>query len=1229
MAIPSVNELITLTVGMFGAAPGASILTELDNSAKAGQSLTDIANNLASTSAFTSIYPTFLTNAQFSTEFVASLFSETSAAVQLELVELATSILNSGTSRGALIVMAINALAGVPEADATYGASAAALNNKVEVAYDFTVVQKLNGTSLEDLQGVISSVTSDQATVDVALTENYDRANAGQDFPLTTISDVFNGGAKNDTFHGVYGDDALVGHGATTFGLGDVLDGKGGVDTLNLTVIDSADPSAAVVVRNIENINVADSKGTTLDASLFEGGKVNFSLTGGVTSTLNGATALTGVTATGTGSLVVNGPTAATTISKIGTGDLTVNGASTATTFTVGGAGDLLVDYTSTTGTTTAKLALVGATGDLDVSDGNGIEAVTIATSGTNNVTLTAGTSAATVTVSGSGTNTFDISGPNSVAGLLTLNASTSTATNTFLMGVTLQTTDTIMGGTGTDTLSANFTGATLVKPTITGVETIIADFDAAAILNLEDTTGVTAIALAGGTANATITKVASTVTSLTATTATGINDISFTYTDASAALLTTTLGTKAATAYDDINLVNTSGLILNTTGAGGVTVDDINLNGDQSGITITTNSALTVNNDINVASGDVGAVTVTANKNLDATLNINSGTVGAVSVTAAASVTNVDFQVNADEATGGDITVTVGAASNVSAGFYAAEGDIGNVTMSAAAGANIDSYISTSGGDIGDVTVTSTGTNTDAAVYVNATWVDDGKGNYANGGNIGDISLDITGQNAQGFVDAEADGGNIGNVVMNITGEDASGYVDLTATREGTLYGTGGSIGTVTVTAGDNNAFGVFIESEIAAGLVTATAGNGGSGDIYFGSQAGDAAGVVVTVGDDFELDITVSGFDGDMGDISVTAGESFSGSFDFVSGDGDVGNVSFTATDRAIVDFRLTSYSGGDFGVFSVTAGDDAYIDFNFSGAGAANIGGMVLTLGDRAGVEFDMSSGGDFGDIAINAGDNFSGNFDFENHDGDISDITVEAGVGSYIDFNFSRSTSIDIGDVTFIGGNAGSTAVLDIDLNNSNSVTSIGEVDASAWLGSVTIDLSGVQTGTVIRVGAGGSTVTGTNQQDNIFLGAGVDAVIFEGTATDTLFGFKAGTGFDVLDVQNSTNFTAYTADTANTLTSGDLTVLTDIAGGEDITTEAGLLAALNAGGEYAQIDATAGAGTYTFVTAATAASNIFYVFNAVETADGEFDSVSLVGVVNSSTAFSAVVAGNFA
>lgn len=224
MATPSVNELITLTVGMFGAAPGASVLTELDNQAKAGSSLTQIAENLAASSAFTGIYPTFLTNAQFTTDFVGSLFSETSAAVQLELVALATSLLNSGTSRGALVVMAINALAGVPEADTTYGNSAAKLSNQVEVANDYTVINKLSGGSLADLQGVISSVTSTQASVDAALLAIDGTVNAGTPFTLTTGVNSFTGSALNDTFNAT----------ALTFTAGDVLNGGAGTDTLSI-----------------------------------------------------------------------------------------------------------------------------------------------------------------------------------------------------------------------------------------------------------------------------------------------------------------------------------------------------------------------------------------------------------------------------------------------------------------------------------------------------------------------------------------------------------------------------------------------------------------------------------------------------------------------------------------------------------------------------------------------------------------------------------------------------------------------------------------------------------------------------------------------------------------------------------------------------------------------------------------------------------------------------------
>ena len=145
----------------------------------------------------------------------------------------------------------------------------------------------------------------------------------------------------------------------------------------------------------------------------------------------------------------------------------------------------------------------------------------------------------------------------------------------------------------------------------------------------------------------------------------------------------------------------------------------------------------------------------------------------------------------------------------------------------------------------------------------------------------------------------------------------------------------------------------------------------------------------------------------------------------------------------------------------------------------------------------------------------------------------------------------------------------------------------------------------------------------------FNGAGVDTFHFDTTPTsvDQVFSFKAGAGADVLDIEFAANFTAYTVNTADTLASGDVTKLTDIAGGQDLTTAAGVLAAVNAGGEYALIDSNGAAGNYQFITAASATATDYYVWEAVSSASAEFDTVTLVGIVHASTAFSSLVAGN--
>jgi hypothetical protein len=186
---------------------------------------------------------------------------------------------------------------------------------------------------------------------------------------------------------------------------------------------------------------------------------------------------------------------------------MTVSNAQLATVFgaaVTGRAFTETITYSGTSGTAdTANLSAAGtgsstARSTFNVGS-NDIEAVTLATSGSNYMTVNAGTAAATVTVSGSGTNDVVIG---TTASALALNASATTGTNKFDLGTAFSTTDVITGGSGTDTLVAQLTSAVQINPTVTAVEKLDLTFTAAAIYNASKTTGVTTLTLtpfAGG----------------------------------------------------------------------------------------------------------------------------------------------------------------------------------------------------------------------------------------------------------------------------------------------------------------------------------------------------------------------------------------------------------------------------------------------------------------------------------------------------------------------------------------------------------------------------------------------------------------------------------------------------------------------------------------------------------------------------------------------------------
>lgn len=1274
------TQVSELYVALFGRAPDAEGLGFWTQKLDEGNSFTTIANAMYDTAPARAYYPLFLTNEEIVASFYVNVLGRTADA---EGLAYWTAKLNAaGATPGSVIADMIDVVVNYTGTDPDGLTSAALFNNKVEVAQYYGE----HSGNIDDATVVLAGVTADPATVtaaEAAIAGGTIGQN-GIEVALTTGADLINGSAVVDSVTGVFGNAANA-----TFNAGDVIDlGAGTQDALNL-VANGVTASDAVIVKNTELINITDTVGATFNATLIENTPgINF---------LNTQTGLT--------SMVTSG--------------------ATGSVYGLSGKGNLTVDFASTSGTSdTANLSLAGvgtstaARSTVNVSDTNTIEKVAIATTGTNYVTLNAGSAAGTLTITGNGTNNFDISAASATAALLTLDASASTGANTFAMGTSLGAGDTVKGGTGTDTVSTNFTAATLNKPTMTGVETLSADFDAAAILDLGSTTGLTTMTLTGSTANQVINNAPGTVTTLNVSSqADNDNTLTFGYASTSKGDLTMNVGSTSATATSfDLNttvLKNTTGFTLNTLGALTHNIASIDLNGDQSHVNVSVAAGSTLDIGGVEVTGDIGsiAVTVGAAGAYSGYFNASGGTVGDVSLTVGASSASGSLYVIGTEI--GNVTVAAnGNDSTADAEIYASNGSIGNISYSITGDdASGHLYATASGGSIGDITLVADGDEANIDFFISAGPVS----GAAEGATVGNVSLTVMGDDADGSGSVNVSGGDVGNITLMVDGNDASGSLSVQAlysySSDDYLYG--GNIGNITATVNGDGASGTInaIASGGTIGDISLTATNGASLHVFISGNSlhysgapldgGNIGNITVLVDGDAGVsgDITSSG--GDIGDVSITVHDSNSSgggleitasmtsglawdnggtSSDWSHG-GSIGNVTVnidgansnydlqllaSGGDIGTVNYSIngsnssgylelyahaSEHAGaGNIGAMTFTQGDDtaldAYInldgstslsytggdgvsgDFYISGGngGGAALTSATMTMGDHADFGFHVSGfSGSFAGASITAGDDADIEVDVRGVYNGAGAVSITTGASSDVDVEYNNDWA-GAGTLTLAGGDAASTAAVDV----TGSTPSFGGIVATTWGGSLTANLAAVTVGTTVQVGAGGSSVTGTEGADNVFLGAGVDTYHFDTTPTavDTLFSFTGGAGKDVIDVVNAANFTAYTADTADTLATGDFTKLTDIAGGQDITTAAGLLAALNTGGEYASIDTAGTGGTYTFITASTASSTTYYVFDATDAndADADFDTVTLVGIVNGN-AFSNFVAAN--
>lgn len=640
ISVEARTEIISLVVGMFGAAPGASVLSSLVASYESGSTISQIAANLSATAEFKSIYPTFLTNGEFATKVVANLLAEASVEAKAEAVAVLSAALNGGMTRSTAMVEAIKFVGATATDNAVFGTSAAAFDNKVAVAIYYSVDTQQSGNSLQALQDVILNVNSTAASVTTAKAAIDGTANEGTTFTFTTAADTFTGTSSDDTFNAGPGVVINPAGGAQvvidTLQSADVVTGGAGNDTLNVRV--SATTAIVPVVTGVENVNatfnaigelsLASSTGVTAVG-------VNNSTTSGTITSIGGASLsianqtqnvnVKGSTAT---ALSLNLDTVGTSATDI-TVDLGAGTANKATSFAIT-AKDAHVTFTETTASAATTTATIAATGSNELTfaaaDLASLTSVTVTGAGSVDLSGGALTKASTLTVADGGV-TFSNGDSTATSFSATTGAGKDSLT---LDGANIKTVDT---GAGNDSVTTS-TAALVATASITlgaGDDT----------LTLHATPAAAGFTAAGGDGTDTLAALTATYEAITAYGSTDLAKITgfevLSITDAIAngksldlsklSGLTSfqTVGVAAAGTATVSNVGANAAIIMKgalaaNTGALVVSLKDAT--GTADAVNLTLNGTFTENND---ATSDTAAITSTVTATGIETVNVTS----------------------------------------------------------------------------------------------------------------------------------------------------------------------------------------------------------------------------------------------------------------------------------------------------------------------------------------------------------------------------------------------------------------------------------------------------------------------------------------------------------------------------------------------------------------------------------------------------------------------------
>jgi len=365
------------------------------------------------------------TDAQLATTILKNLGLTTVVGLDNWVAGQLTAAGSTVAAKGAKLVSMLNDYA-MMTADATYGASATSFNTKTDSALlkSQTTGAKSGSFASADAAAVVTNGT----------------------FTLTTGADTtLVGGAGDDVFNGNISATASI----LTATTGDVLSGGAGTDTLNLTVVDAANPGL-LQTSGIESVTVKALGATTVNALLING-YTSLTANGGTSAVIVDNAA---IAATHSVTNSISGNAADLTVNFRG---VEVSGAADVAKLSIENVGSSVIAAGASSATVTA----------VTLTAGTGAELISLATKGTNFTTVNGQVTTGTLSITGDGTNSITV-GTLKPAALV--DASASTGTNTLAMG-SLKTGQTITGGTGTDTVT--FSASETSSVTMSGVETL------------------------------------------------------------------------------------------------------------------------------------------------------------------------------------------------------------------------------------------------------------------------------------------------------------------------------------------------------------------------------------------------------------------------------------------------------------------------------------------------------------------------------------------------------------------------------------------------------------------------------------------------------------------------------------------------------------------------------------------------------------------------------------